>query len=120
MKYTTDTRDRRGVERAVEGILYKWATGDTAAQTSIYVTKLRLTAEDLRQETQASNNWQTKKPSERVPSENTQAGKRMGHAGALISGGDDTAEAKLAIMEACGFTVTRNPSEMAKLLKGLL
>ena len=48
------------------------------------------------------------------------AGKRMGHAGALISGGDDTAEAKLAIMEACGFTVTRNPSEMAKLLKGLL
>ncbi len=48
------------------------------------------------------------------------AGKRMGHAGALISGGDDTAEAKLSIMEACGFTVTRNPSEMAKLLKGLL
>ena len=48
------------------------------------------------------------------------AGKRMGHAGALISGGEDTADAKLAIMEACGFTVTRNPSEMAKLLKGLL
>jgi succinyl-CoA synthetase alpha subunit len=48
------------------------------------------------------------------------AGKRMGHAGALISGGDDTAEAKLAVMEACGFTVTRNPSEMGKLLKGLL
>ena len=48
------------------------------------------------------------------------AGKRMGHAGALISGGADTADAKLAIMEACGFTVTRNPSEMAKLLKALL
>ena len=47
-------------------------------------------------------------------------GKRMGHAGALISGGADTAEAKLAIMEACGFTVTRDPSEMGKLLKGLL
>ncbi|MCY7370609.1 MAG: succinate--CoA ligase subunit alpha [Polaromonas sp.] len=47
-------------------------------------------------------------------------GKRMGHAGALISGGADTADAKLAVMEACGFTVTRNPSEMAKLLKGLL
>jgi succinyl-CoA synthetase alpha subunit len=45
------------------------------------------------------------------------AGKRMGHAGALISGGADTADAKLAIMEECGFTVTRNPSEMAKLLK---
>jgi succinyl-CoA synthetase alpha subunit len=36
------------------------------------------------------------------------AGKRMGHAGALISGGADTADAKLAIMEECGFTVTRN------------
>ena len=48
------------------------------------------------------------------------AGKRMGHAGALISGGADTAEAKLEIMQACGFTVTRNPSEMGRLLKGLL
>ena len=47
------------------------------------------------------------------------AGKRMGHAGALISGGADTAEAKLAIMEACGIKVTRNPSEMARLLKSI-
>ena len=47
-------------------------------------------------------------------------GKRMGHAGALISGGADTAEAKLAVMEECGFTVTRNPSEMGRLLKALL
>ncbi|MFV0679264.1 succinate--CoA ligase subunit alpha [Ottowia sp.] len=47
-------------------------------------------------------------------------GKRMGHAGALISGGADTAEAKLTVMEECGFTVTRNPSEMGKLLKALL
>ncbi len=47
-------------------------------------------------------------------------GKRMGHAGALISGGADTADAKLEIMDACGFTVTRNPSEMGKLLKGLI
>ena len=47
-------------------------------------------------------------------------GKRMGHAGALISGGADTADAKLAIMEECGFTITRNPSEMGRLLKSLL
>ena len=47
-------------------------------------------------------------------------GKRMGHAGALISGGADTAEAKLAVMEECGFTVTHNPSEMGRLLQGLL
>ncbi len=48
------------------------------------------------------------------------AGKRMGHAGALISGGDDTANAKLAIMEESGFKITRNPSEMGKLLKSVL
>ncbi len=47
-------------------------------------------------------------------------GKRMGHAGALISGGADTAEAKLEIMDACGIKVTRNPSEMARLLKAAL
>jgi succinyl-CoA synthetase alpha subunit len=48
------------------------------------------------------------------------AGKRMGHAGALISGGDDTAQAKLDIMEACGIKTTKNPSEMARLLKAAL
>jgi len=48
------------------------------------------------------------------------AGKRMGHAGALISGGADTADAKLAAMEECGIKTTRNPSEMAKLLKSVM
>ena len=47
-------------------------------------------------------------------------GKRMGHAGALISGGADTAEAKLSVMEESGFTITRNFSELAKLLKARL
>ncbi|MGA1028471.1 MAG: succinate--CoA ligase subunit alpha [Burkholderiaceae bacterium] len=47
-------------------------------------------------------------------------GKRMGHAGALISGGADTAQAKLEIMEACGIKTTKDPSEMGKLLKSVL
>ena len=47
-------------------------------------------------------------------------GKRRGHAGALISGGADTAQAKLEIMDACGIKVTRNPSEMGRLLKAAL
>ncbi len=45
-------------------------------------------------------------------------GKRMGHAGALISGGADTADAKLAIMEEWGFVITRNPSELGKPAQG--
>jgi len=47
-------------------------------------------------------------------------GKRMGHAGAIISGGKGTAQEKLAVMEECGIKVTRNPAEMGKLLKSVL
>jgi succinyl-CoA synthetase alpha subunit len=47
-------------------------------------------------------------------------GKRMGHAGAIISGGKGTAQEKLAVMAACGIKVTRNPAEMGKLLKSAL
>ena len=48
------------------------------------------------------------------------AGKRMGHAGAIISGGKGTAQEKLAVMEASGIKVTRNPAEMGKLLQSVL
>jgi succinyl-CoA synthetase alpha subunit len=47
-------------------------------------------------------------------------GKRMGHAGAIISGGKGTAQEKLAVMEASGIKVTRNPAEMGKLLQSVL
>jgi len=47
-------------------------------------------------------------------------GKRMGHAGAIISGGQGGAEAKLAVMEECGIHITRNPAEMGKMMKQVL
>ncbi|HYN12215.1 MAG TPA: succinate--CoA ligase subunit alpha [Burkholderiales bacterium] len=47
-------------------------------------------------------------------------GKRMGHAGAIISGGQGTAQEKLAVMEECGIKVTRNPAEMGRTLKSIL
>lgn len=37
-------------------------------------------------------------------------GRRMGHAGAIISGEDDTAKAKMDAMEQCGLYVVRNPA----------
>jgi succinyl-CoA synthetase alpha subunit len=47
-------------------------------------------------------------------------GKRMGHAGAIVSGGKGTAQEKLDVMSSCGIRVTKNPSEMGKLLLAAL
>jgi len=43
-------------------------------------------------------------------------GKRMGHAGAIISGGKGTAAEKVAILEECGISVASSPAEMAQAL----
>ncbi|GAA3406689.1 succinate--CoA ligase subunit alpha [Paenibacillus hodogayensis] len=47
-------------------------------------------------------------------------GKRMGHAGAIISGGKGTAAEKVATLEACGVKVAPTPSEMGSTLVGVL
>ncbi len=41
-------------------------------------------------------------------------GKRMGHAGAIISGGDDTAAAKMEALEKCGVHVVHSPADIGK------
>ncbi|OGT29373.1 MAG: succinate--CoA ligase subunit alpha [Gallionellales bacterium RIFOXYD2_FULL_52_7] len=48
------------------------------------------------------------------------AGKRMGHAGAIISGGQGGADTKLAVMEECGIHITRNPADMGRVMKKIL
>jgi succinyl-CoA synthetase alpha subunit len=43
-------------------------------------------------------------------------GRTMGHAGAIVGGSEDTAEAKMKIMEECGITVAHSPAEIGKLM----
>lgn len=47
-------------------------------------------------------------------------GKRMGHAGAIISGGKGTAAEKVSVLEACGIRVAPTPSEMGSTLAAVL
>jgi succinyl-CoA synthetase alpha subunit len=47
-------------------------------------------------------------------------GRTMGHAGAIIGGKDDTAEAKKAILKECGIHVADSPAEIGQTLKNLL
>ncbi len=46
------------------------------------------------------------------------AGRTMGHAGAIVGGSEDTAEAKMSIMRECGITVAESPAEIGSLMAG--
>lgn len=47
-------------------------------------------------------------------------GRRMGHAGAIIGGSDDTAEAKMRIMRECGIHVVDSPADIGKTMAAVI
>lgn len=49
-----------------------------------------------------------------IAGETAPAGRTMGHAGAIVGGSDDTAQAKKKIMKACGIHVVESPAEIGK------
>ncbi len=49
-----------------------------------------------------------------IAGETAPAGRTMGHAGAIVGGSDDTAQAKKKIMAACGIHVVNSPAEIGK------
>ena len=62
-----------------------------------------------------SNNM-TKPISAYVAGVTAPAGKKMGHAGAIVSGGRGTAQAKMEALEAAGVRVGNNPTEAGELM----
>lgn len=48
------------------------------------------------------------------------AGRRMGHAGAIVGGSDDTAAAKMKIMRECGIHVVDSPADIGKIMAEVL
>ena len=55
-----------------------------------------------------------------IAGETAPAGRTMGHAGAIVGGSDDTAQAKKKIMRACGIHVVESPAEIGKKVKEVL
>ena len=47
-------------------------------------------------------------------------GRRMGHAGAIVSGGDDTAEAKINKLKDCGISVAESVAEIGQVMKSVM
>ena len=47
-------------------------------------------------------------------------GKRMGHAGAIVSGGNDTAEAKIKVLKECGISVSESVANIGSVMKSLM
>ena len=47
-------------------------------------------------------------------------GKRMGHAGAIVSGGNDTAEAKMKVLSECGISVSESVADIGGIMKSLM
>jgi len=55
-----------------------------------------------------------------IAGETAPKGRTMGHAGAIVGGADDTAEAKKRIMRECGIHVVDSPAEIGKKVKEVL
>ena len=55
-----------------------------------------------------------------IAGETAPAGRTMGHAGAIVGGSDDTAQAKKAIMKECGIHVVDSPAQIGMKVKEVL
>jgi succinyl-CoA synthetase alpha subunit len=91
---------------------------DAATQAIVLIGEIGGTAEQDAARYIAAN--VTKPVVSFIAGQTAPPGKRMGHAGAIISGGEGTAQEKIAALEAVGAKVARLPTDIAQLVKDSL
>ena len=91
---------------------------DSETKSMIMIGEIGGTAEELAAE--YVKEYVTKPIVGFIAGKTAPPGKRMGHAGAIISGGKGTAKAKMRAMESAGISVTDNPAQLGEMLEEII